>query len=431
MKLSNYFWFANKDIKEEDTVISHKLSLKAGFIKMLSSGIYLWTPPGLKILKKIENIIRDEMNKANAQECLLSAIQPASLWKQSGRYDDYGLEMLRISDRHKQEMLFGPTHEEVMSFLIKSYIKSYKQLPKNLYQIQWKFRDEIRPRYGLMRGREFLMKDAYSFDISHEDAIKSYDIMYKTYYKIFKKLGLKAIAVSADTGPIGGDFSHEFQILTKNGEGTTYFDKKLLEKVQLDDFSSDEIKKFYCATDEIYEKDVINKKNFDNIEIVKSKTIEVGHIFIFDQKYSLPLDLCVQNSSNQLVHLYMGSYGIGVSRLFAAIIEASHDENGIIWPTQISPFKYAVLDNLKLDDCEIYDKFENAKIDFIYDDTSDSLGEKFNRFDLFGCPYQIILGNEYKNNKKIELKKRKTGERKYLDLELFLTNESESGDLFD
>lgn len=418
MKLSKYFWFAQKDIKEEETVISHKLSLKAGFIKMLTSGIYLWNPAGLRVLKKIENIIRGEMDRAGAQECLLSMVQPASLWKESGRYDDYGLEMLRIKDRHNQDMLFGPTHEEVMSFLVRSYVQSYKQLPKNLYQIQWKFRDEIRPRYGLMRGREFLMKDAYSFDIDHEGAVKSYNAMYEAYYRVFKKLGLKAIAVKADTGPIGGDLSHEFQILAKNGESVTFFDKKLLDYVCRDDFNAEEAKKFYAATDEIHEKN--SDKIPEGVEILSSKAIEVGHVFNFDQKYSIPLNVSVQNSNNELIHLYMGSYGIGVSRLFSAVIEASHDERGIIWPEQIAPFKYIVLDNLNLPDSEIYEKFKKLGIDFIYDDLPDSLGEKFYRADLFGVPYQIILGKTYKSSGQIEIKSRKTGATKLFDLEKFL-----------
>lgn len=429
MKLSKYFWFDQRNIKDEETVISHKLSLKGGFIKMLSSGIYLWNPPALRVLKKIENVIRSEMSHFGAQECLLSCIQPASLWKESGRYDDYGLEMLRISDRHNQEMLFGPTHEEVMSFLVKSYISSYRQLPKNLYQIQWKFRDEIRPRYGLMRGREFLMKDGYSFDLSHEDAVKSYNDMYHAYYKIFQKLGLKAIAVRADTGPIGGDLSHEFQILAKNGEGEAYFDERLLDYVSNDCFDVEKAKEFYAVTDEIHEK---NKNNIPgNIKIINSKAIEIGHIFIFDQKYSIPMDLKVKTKDNKETYLYMGSYGIGVSRLFSAIIEACHDEKGIIWPEQVAPFKYAVLDNLGLDDNEIYDKLYESGIEFIYDDTNDSMGEKFKRFDLFGCPYQIILGKSYKDNKKIEIKNRSTGQSKICSIETFLTSEVENTKLFE
>lgn len=430
MKLSNYFWFDFKDQKNEETVISHKLSIKAGFIKMLTSGIYLWNPPGLKILKKIENIIRKEMDHSGAHECLLSCIQPASLWQQSGRYDDYGQEMLRIKDRHQQDMLFGPTHEEVMSFLMSSYVKSYKQLPKNLYQIQWKFRDEIRPRYGLMRGREFLMKDAYSFDIDHKNAVKSYNNMYVTYYKIFKSLGLNAIAVKADTGPIGGDLSHEFQILAKNGESTTFFDKKLLDYVSNDNFCAQEAKGFYAATDEIHEKNLLANKVPECIELACSKTIEVGHIFNFDQKYSIPLKVDVQNEKNELVPLYMGSYGIGVSRLFAAVIEACHDEKGIIWPEQIAPFKYAVIDLLDLPDEEIYEKLLNAGIDFIYDDLKENPGQKFNRWDLFGVPYQVIIGKNYKENKKIEIKNRQTGKIKICNLETFLAIDIEKENLF-
>ena len=423
MKFSKYFWPILRDLKDEDTILSHKLSIKAGFIKMLVSGLYLWTPPGYRILRKIEEIVRQEMDRAGAQEVLCTCVQPADLWKKSGRYDDYGQEMLRFKDRHEQEMLFGPTHEEVMSFLLKSHVKSYKQLPKNLYQIHWKFRDEIRPRYGLMRAREFLMKDGYSFSIDHQGAVDEYNNMYKAYFKVFKRMGLKAIAVRADTGPIGGDLSHEFQIMTQSGEGTTFFDKKLLEYLEQDSFCPEKARTFYAATDEIHEKNLLESLDiFKEIEVMSTKTVEVGHIFNFDQKYSIPLEVNVQNEKNELISVYMGSYGIGVSRLFAAIIEASHDERGIIWPEAVAPYKYVVIDGLHLADNVIYDKFVSANIDFIYDDTSDTMGEKFNRWDLYGVPYQIILGKKFSETGKMEIKNRANADVKMLDVEEFLKN---------
>jgi prolyl-tRNA synthetase len=287
MKLSQYFWYDFKDIKDDEGIISYNYSLRGGFIKKLVSGIYLWNPAGLKVLKKIEQIVREEMDKAGGQECLLSCIQPADLWIQSGRYEDYGKEMLRIEDRHEKAMLFGPTHEEVMTNLFSHYVKSYRGLPVNLYQIQWKFRDEQRPRFGLMRGREFLMKDAYSFDLDHEGAVKSYNDMYKAYFKVFKKLGLQAIAVRADTGPIGGNLSHEFQIFAKNGESTTYYDPKLLDYVSQDNFDIEIAKKFYAMADEMHDEYKIPS----NTEIKSSKAIEVGHLFNFDTKYSEPLNV--------------------------------------------------------------------------------------------------------------------------------------------
>ena len=417
MKLSQYFWYDFKDIKDEDTVISDKYSIKGGFIKKLAPGLFLWNPAGLRVLKKIEQIIREEMDKAGAQECLLSLIQPADLWKKSERYDCYGKEMLRIKDRHEKEMLFGPTNEEVMTELFNHYVKSYKGVPVNLYQIQWKFRDEIRPRFGLMRGREFLMKDAYSFDLDHESAVKSYNNMYQAYYKVFKRMGLTAIAVRADTGPIGGDLSHEFQILTKSGESTTYYDPKLLEHVAQDDFCPEKAKEFYAMADDMHNE----SKAPNDVELQSSKAIEIGHLFNFDTKYSEPLGALIKHKDNKDYPAYMGSYGIGVSRLFAAIIEACHDENGIIWPEAVAPFKYAVLDGINLlkDDDSVYKALSKHNLDFIYDDRDDNLGAKLNRWNLFGVPYQIIIGKHYKDSKKIEVKYRTTGESEIVSIEEF------------
>jgi prolyl-tRNA synthetase len=420
MKLSQYFWYDFKDIKDDEGIISYNYSLRGGFIKKLVSGIYLWNPSGLRVLKKIENIIREEMNKAGAHECLLSCIQPAELWIQSGRYEDYGKEMLRIQDRHEKAMLFGPTHEEVMTNLFSHYVKSYRGLPINLYQIQWKFRDERRPRFGLMRGREFLMKDAYSFDLDHEGAVKSYNNMYKTYFKIFKKLGLEAIAVKADTGPIGGDLSHEFQVFAKNGESTTYYDPKLLDYIKENDFDIETAKQFYAMADEMHQEEKIP----NGVKIESSKAIEIGHLFNFDTKYSEPLNAKVQHQDGKNLPVYMGSYGIGVSRLFAAIIEASHDDKGIIWPESVAPFKYAILDGLNLlkTDDSFYKKLEKNNFDFIYDDKNDSLSEKFKRWDLFGIPYQIIIGKKYRDENLIEIKSRKTKEIKFMSIDNFIIN---------
>lgn len=422
MKLSKYFWYDRKDFKSEGrekAVISEQYSIRGGFIKKLAPGIFSWTPPGLRVLKKIEQIIREEMDKAGALECLLASIQPAQLWKDSGRYDSYGQEMLRISDRHETEMLFGPTHEEVMTDLFKTFVKTYRDLPINLYQIQWKFRDEIRPRFGLMRGREFFMKDAYSFDIDHEGAVKSYNNMYQSYYKIFKHLGLQAIAVRADTGPIGGDLSHEFQIFAKNGESTTYYDPKLLEYIQQEDFDPEEARKFYAMADDMHDESKVPS----GITVESSKAIEIGHLFNFDTKYSKSLNALVKHKDNKDLPVYMGSYGIGVSRLFAAIIEASHDEKGIIWPESVAPFKYVILDGRKTSerDDDLYNLFRKHNLDFIHDDRDDSLGEKFKRWDLLGIPYQIILGKHFKENKKLEIRDRKTKESKIIAVEEFLS----------
>ncbi len=420
IKLSKYFWYDFKDIKNDEGVISYNYSIRGGFIKQLVSGIYLWNPAGLRVLKKIEQIVREEMDKAGALECLLSCIQPADLWIESGRYEDYGKEMLRIKDRHDKQMLFGPTHEEVMTNLFSHYVKSYKGLPVNLYQIQWKFRDEQRPRFGLMRGREFLMKDAYSFDIDHEGAVASYNNMYKAYFKVFKRMGLQAIAVRADTGPIGGDLSHEFQVFAKNGESTTYYDSKLLDYVSQDDFDCDEAKKFYAMADDMHDESKVPK----GIDLKVSKAIEIGHLFNFDTKYSEPCNAAVKHSDGIDRHVYMGSYGIGVSRLFAAIIEASHDDKGIIWPESVAPFKYAVLDGINLieSDDSFYQKLQNNNFDFIYDDKDDSLSEKFRRWDLFGVPYQIIIGKKYKESGMIEVKSRATGASQIVSMDDFIKN---------
>ena len=403
--------------------------LRAGMIKQTSAGIYAWLPLGLKVLRKIEQIVREEQNKSGAQEVLMPTIQSADLWKESGRYDAYGAEMLRIKDRGEREMLFGPTNEEVITDIFRSHIKSYKDLPKNMYHIQWKFRDEVRPRFGVMRGREFLMKDAYSFDLTPEDARVAYQKMFLSYLRTFRRLGVKAIPMQADTGPIGGDLSHEFIILAKTGESEVYVDKKWDEvdvtAVGLSYDDTDALEKYfvemtniYAATDEIYDEKTAPSKDQLNV----ARGIEVGHIFYFGTKYSKPLGASVQNKEGQVVDVEMGSYGIGVSRLVGAIIEASHDDNGIIWPEEIAPFDVGLI-NLRVGDADcdktcddIYAQLQSMGKDVLYDDRNSGAGEKFADMDLIGLPWQIVIGPKGLKNNVAEVKNRQTGETKEVAL---------------
>ena len=406
MRLSQYYLPTLKETPAQAQIISHQYSLRAGLIKQTSSGIYTWLPLGLRVLKNIENIIREEMNKSGAIEVLMPCIQPANLWKESGRYDHYGKEMLRIRDRHEDEMLFGPTHEEVATDLIRNIVKSYKSLPLCLYQIQWKFRDEIRPRFGVMRGREFLMKDAYSFDIDYESAINSYNSMYQSYIKIFKRMGLTPIGVRAETGPIGGNLSHEFHILANTGESTLYYDERFIEYLNNEDIEN--LKCVYAVADDMHN---ITDCPIPKEQVKISKGIEIGHIFYFGDKYSKPMKANILSKDNINVDIHMGSYGIGVSRLIGAIIEAFHDEKGIIWPEEVAPFKIGLI-NLQLKDCQkvaehIYENLEDHQI--LYDDSNESVGVKLSRMDLIGLPWQIILGKKTVNNSLIEVKNRSTG----------------------
>ena len=347
-------------------------------VKQSSAGIYSWLPLGLKVLKKIENIVREEQNNAGAIELLMPTIQSADLWIKSGRYNEYGKEMLRITDRSGRDMLFGPTNEELITDIFQSYIGSYKDLPKNFYHIQWKFRDEVRPRFGVMRGREFLMKDNYSFDLNEEEAKKSYDNMFKAYIKTFLRLGLTPISLRAETGPIGGNLSHEFQILANTGESTLYFDKDL-EKIDPENIEPQKLQSYYAAVDDLHkEEDCPIPKE----QLKISKGIEVGHIFYFGTKYSEKLGAFVQNKNGEKIPVHMGSYGIGVSRLVGALIEALHDEKGIRWPLSVAPFKISII-NLMIgnEDCkqkcdEIYIKFRNMNIEVLYDDRDCSIGKK-------------------------------------------------------
>jgi len=415
MKLSQYFLPTLKENPVDATIASHQLMIRAGMIRQTASGIYSWLPLGLKVLRNIEKIVKEEINKTGALEILMPTIQPAELWIESGRYDDYGKEMLRIKDRHDRNILYGPTHEEVVTDIFRKNVTSYKDLPKNLYQIHWKFRDEIRPRFGVMRGREFLMKDGYSFDIDEAAAHKTYDLMYSTYFKIFKRLGLKPIALRADTGAIGGSLSHEFHVLADTGESAIFYDKKFDELAQKPDFDIKEMQKIYAMADEMHD-----EKNCPIApdQLASRRGIEVGHIFNFGQKYSKAMGASVMGAGGENIYPNMGSYGIGVSRLVGAIIEASHDANGIIWPKSVAPFQIALI-NVKSGDelcdkvCqEIYDRFSAQNIEVIYDDTKSGLGQKFAIMDLIGIPTQIIVGPKSAAAGKVEVKDRKTGEKK-------------------
>ena len=400
MRYSKYFIPTLKDSPADAEIISHKLMIKSGMIKQSSAGIYSWLPLGYKVLKNIENIVHQEQEKAGAIEILMPTIQSSDLWISSGRYEEYGKEMLRIKDRSGRDMLYGPTNEELITDIFKSYITSYKDLPKNLFHIQWKFRDEVRPRFGVMRGREFLMKDNYSFDLDFDGAKKSYNNMYRCYLKTFLRLGLTPIVLRAESGAIGGNLSHEFQILAKTGESTLYYDEEL-ENIDPNTANIEKLQSFYAAVDEQHDKNKYPK----NINLKVSKGIEVGHIFYFGKKYSEKLGAFVQNNDGKKLAVEMGSYGIGVSRLVGAIIEAFHDYKGIIWPKQISPFLVSLL-NLNINDqkCNLlsenlYQKLINHNIDTLYDDRDIGAGNKFSDNDLIGIPYKIIIGpRDIKNN---------------------------------
>jgi len=431
MRLTNYFLPVLKESPNDAEIISHQLMMRAGMISQSSSGIYSWLPLGLKVLKKIENIVREEQDAAGVNEILMPTIQPADLWKESGRYEDYGKEMLRINDRQDREMLYGPTNEEQITDIFRRSIKSYKELPQLLYHIQWKFRDELRPRFGVMRGREFLMKDAYSFDLDKQQSEISYNKFFVCYLKTFQRLELKAIPMAAETGPIGGDLSHEFIIISKTGESDIYFDSKLLEQENelfninySEDLSGlvNSYKTLYAVSDDKFNQDDFDK-NVSNENQTKSKGIEVGHIFSFGTKYSEAMKANVLNKDGKQATVFMGSYGIGISRLVGAIIESSNDEKGIIWPKSVSPYDIGII-NLKQKDDDItsisddvYEKLMSAGFDVLYDDKDDNPGVKFSRMDLIGLPYQVIIGNKSKSDSILEVKNRKTGDISEVDIE--------------
>ncbi len=420
MRLSNYFLPTLKENPIDAKIVSHQLMIRAGMIRQTGLGIYSWLPLGLKVLNKISNIIRDEIDKSGCLEILMPTIQPADLWLESGRYDSYGKEMLRIKDRHDRDLLYGPTNEEIVTDIFRKNVTSYKDLPKNLYQIQWKFRDEIRPRFGVMRGREFLMKDGYSFDIDYESAKKSYDLIYATYFKIFKRMGLDAIAVKANTGAIGGDLSHEFHILAKTGESAIYYDKKFdeLRKAEIVDIVA--MQKLYAAADEMHQPE---NRPVAADQIASCRGIEIGHIFHFGDKYSRAMKATITNNEGKEIFPQMGSYGIGVSRLVAAMIESSFDERGIIWHKSVAPFQVALI-NLKIGDelcdkiCEdLYQQLLAKNIEVLYDDTKNGAGQKFANIDLIGIPTQIIIGPRGAAAGVAEVKDRKSGEKKEVKIE--------------
>ena len=419
MYLSRAFIPTIKEIPSEAQIASHRLMLRAGLVRQTSAGIYAWLPLGLRVLRNIERIVREEQNAAGAQEVLMPTIQPAELWKESGRYDDYGKEMLRIADRHEREMLYGPTNEEMIVDIFRQSVKSYRDLPINLYHIQWKFRDEMRPRFGVMRGREFLMKDAYSFDVDRAGAVRSYRGMMLAYMRTFQRMGLKAIPMVADTGPIGGDLSHEFIVLAPTGESQVYYDASFEGVDYLAGGNNPDLDKFfaditarYAATDEKH--DPAKWAEVPEASRREGRGIEVGHIFYFGTKYTKAMNAAVAGPDGKMFHPEMGSYGIGVSRLVGAAIEASHDDAGIVWPDAIAPFKAAIL-NLKNGDaaCDALCERLYAAMDgnALYDDRSDRAGVKFNDADLMGHPWQIIVGPRGAAAGKVELKRRATGER--------------------
>ena len=420
MRLSQYFLPVLKETPKEAQIASHRLMLRAGMIQQSSAGIYSWLPLGKRVLDKIENIVREEQNRAGALEILMPTIQPAEIWRESGRYDDYGAEMLRIKDRHDRDMLYGPTNEEQITDIFRSHVRSYKALPLNMYHIQWKFRDEVRPRFGIMRGREFLMKDAYSFDLDADGARTAYNKMFVSYLKTFARMGLTAIPMEADTGPIGGDMSHEFIILAETGESGVFFHKDWLQADLLADIDYDAdlqpfVDKFTALYARADEKHNPQDCPVADQDLMAMRGIEIGHIFYFGTKYSATMGATVSGPDGQNLPVHMGSYGIGVSRLVAGIIEASHDDKGIIWPDVVAPFDIVIV-NLKSGDAacdsicaELYQDCIKAGMDPLLDDRDERPGAKLAAMDLIGIPLQIVVGPRGLESGVVEVKRRKTG----------------------
>jgi prolyl-tRNA synthetase len=430
MRLSRYFLPVLKETPSEAQIVSHRLMLRAGMIRQEAAGIYAWLPIGLRILRKIEGIVREEMDRTGAIELLMPTLQLADLWRESGRYDDYGAEMLRITDRHERELLYGPTNEEMITEIFRASVRSYKDLPKNLYHVQWKFRDEQRPRFGVMRGREFLMKDAYSFDVDEQASIASYNRMFVAYLRIFGRMGLKAIPMRAETGPIGGELSHEFIVLAETGESAVFCDKAVLDlPIPPEDVDYqgdltaiiDQWTKLYAATEDVHDAARFETETAEGDRIT-TRGIEVGQVFSFGDKYSKPMGAVIAGPDGVETPAYMGSYGVGVSRLLGAIIEASHDEAGIIWPDAVAPFGVAIL-NLRAGDAavdavceEAYAVLTKAGREPLMDDTAERPGGKFATADLIGVPWQLIIGPKGVKEGVVELKRRATGERQTLPL---------------
>jgi len=429
MRLSRYFLPILRETPKEAEIVSHRLMLRAGMMRQEAAGIYAFLPLGLRVLQKICRIVREEQDRSGAIELLMPTIQSADLWRESGRYDAYGKEMLRIEDRHEREMLYGPTNEEMITEIFRAYVRSYKDLPLNLYHIQWKFRDEVRPRFGLMRGREFLMKDAYSFDVDQAGAQHSYNKMFVAYLRTFMRLGLKSIPMRAESGPIGGNLSHEFIILASTGESEVFCHKDYLDFAVPDasvDFDNvvglqgivDKWTSRYAATSDMH--DAAAFERIEPANRVSARGIEVGHIFYFGTKYSAPMKAVVATGEGGEVPVHMGSYGIGPSRLVAAIIEASHDEAGIIWPEPVAPFKVAIL-NLKQGAAEtdaaceqLYRDLAGKGVEVLYDDRDERAGGKFATADLIGIPWQVQVGPRGLAEGKVEVKKRADGSKELM-----------------
>jgi prolyl-tRNA synthetase len=428
MRLTRFFLPTLKETPTEAQIVSHRLMLRAGLVRQEAAGIYAWLPLGFRVLKKIEQIVREEQNRAGAIEILMPTLQPSDLWKETGRYDAYGPEMLRIKDRHERELLYGPTNEDMVTEIFRSYVRSYKALPLNLYHIQWKFRDEVRPRFGVMRGREFLMKDAYSFDLDKDGARRSYNKMYVAYLRTFSRMGLKTVPMRAETGPIGGDLSHEFIVLADTGESQVYLHKDLVDMPipgEDVDFSGDlepivkQRSDLYAATSDVHDQTRFEREVPEDKRL-SARGIEVGQVFYFGTKYSTPMKAVVAGPDGKEVPVEGGSYGIGVSRLVGAIIEASHDDAGIIWPEAVAPFDVGLV-NLKAGDaktdaaCEdLYARLKTAGKDVLYDDTSERPGAKFATMDLIGLPWQIVVGPRGLDKGLVEIKNRATGAKEEL-----------------
>ena len=429
MRLSRYFLPVLKETPSEAQIASHRLMLRAGMIKQSSAGIYSWLPLGFKVLRKLENIVHEEQVRAGHIPLLMPTLQSADLWRESGRYDDYGEEMLRIRDRHDRDMLYGPTNEELITDIFRSHVSSYKDLPLTLYHIQWKFRDEIRPRFGVMRGREFLMKDGYNFDVTKEDALHAYNRHLVSYLRTYERMGLQAIPMRADSGPIGGDDTHEFLVLADTGESEVFYDSAVTDirlgerDIDYDDHAQchavmEEFTALYARTDETHDEAEFAKIPADRQR--SARGIEVGQIFYFGTKYSDPLGARVQTADGEQVPVHMGSHGIGVSRLVGAIIEASHDDKGIIWPEGVTPFHCGIV-NLKQGDdeadaaCEaLYSSLTALGLEPLYDDRNERAGGKFATMDLIGLPWRITVGPRGLKNGVVELTSRRTGESEEL-----------------
>jgi prolyl-tRNA synthetase len=421
-----------KESPSDAQIVSHKLMLRAGLVRQTAAGIYAWLPIGFRVLKKIEQIVREEQDRAGAQEMLMPTLQSADLWRQSGRYDAYGPEMLRIKDRHEREMLYGPTNEEMITDLFKDGARSYRDLPRTLYHIQWKFRDEVRPRFGVMRGREFLMKDAYSFDLDEAGARLSYYKQLLAYLRTFQRMGIRAVPMKAASGPIGGDLSHEFIVLAPTGESEVFYDAAFEEfdwgqaGLSYGDAAGlealfNQISSTYSATDETHDENRWAEVAADRRR--EGRGIEVGHIFYFGTKYSASMGLKVSGPDGSMIHPEMGSYGIGVSRLVGAIIEASHDDNGIIWPEAVAPWKVGLVTMRGDDDAsiaaaeDIYTKLTAAGVEVLYDDRDERGGVKLGSMDLIGLPWQLIIGPRGLAQGLVELKNRATGEKQEISIE--------------